>query len=84
MASQSTASLSISDTDSLYIAVSSLHHELKSYAPEPRGNDTASPDSIHGKHCCMRCLSEWKELCREAHVCIVTDCIHCILCDILQ
>ena len=33
--SQSTPSLTISETDSLYMAVTTLHHELKSYAPEP-------------------------------------------------
>ena len=31
--SQSTPSLTISETDSLYIAVTTLHHELKCYAP---------------------------------------------------
>ena len=33
--SQSTPSLTISETDSLYVAVTTLHHELKLYAPEP-------------------------------------------------
>ena len=32
--SQSTPSLTISETDSLYMAVTTLHQELKSYAPE--------------------------------------------------
>lgn len=36
--SQSTPSLTISETDSLYMAVTTLHQELKSYAPEPCSN----------------------------------------------
>jgi len=92
MASQSTASLSISDTDSLYIAVSSLHHELKSYAPEPRGNDATSlaeSDTIRGKHCCIWRLFEWEGLFRGMHVCVVwltiytdtlCDMLHCVIC----
>lgn len=35
--SQSTPSLTISETDSLYMAVTTLHRELKMYAPEPCG-----------------------------------------------
>ena len=42
--SQSTPSLTISETDSLYMAVTTLHHELKSYAPEPCGNLNSSRD----------------------------------------
>ena len=35
--SQSTPSLTFSETDSLYIAVATLHHELKTCTPQPCG-----------------------------------------------
>ena len=48
--SQSTPSLTISETDSLYMAVTALHQELKSYAPETCAFTDSSTDITTALH----------------------------------
>ena len=48
--SQSTPSLTISETDSLYMAVTTLHHELKSFAPEPCCTFDSTTDMMGDDH----------------------------------